>query len=360
MNVTKLKQNLFWVVMGGLGVILVAAFVLVVWPAMGKASESAKSLGNHRTNLQQKLEQLPPVPSQADVQSWQNYRRTLRERAEQMIEFYLKADLTLEKWLDDQQQAPDLYAFNSWYDQKRKDMDAALPNPKDAEEPASGYLWEVLNITEIEQKISSPQQRLDLMRAVMKRYWIRKKLESAMAPIKGSIRELTEVVFLEDLFARYLLSSPPKWKKLTGGSMSPYAGVHLEMEYVVSSGYKDPTGQKDAPLAGTITFGISLQMKNSEVPTLISNLLSPSVPPNLLIEIIGLTIEAADQNKFDEEVPIPETEPQEKRDEIIRKKYEAIAAQPVQVRITGRLLDVDSAMLQRKLEDIRKGPPAPQ
>lgn len=360
MNVQKLKQNMFWVVMAGLGVILVAVFALMAWPAMGKASKLEGSLRSQRANLEQKVGQIPPVPSREDINNWQKYRQALRERAEHTIDFYNKADTALEKWLDDQQQAPDVYAFNSWYDQRRKDMDAALPNPKDVEEPAPAYLWEVLNVTEIEQKIPNPQQRQELMRAVMKRYWIRKKLENAMAPIKASIQELSEVIFLEDIFTRYQMQAPPKWKKLSGGQMSPYAGVPFEMEYTVASGYKDQSGQKDIPLANTVTFGISLKMKNSDVPTLISNLLSPSVQPTILIEIVGLTIETVDQNTFEEEIPVPETEQQDKRDEMIRKKYETILARPVQVRITGRVLDVDAAVLQRKLEDIRKGPQAPQ
>lgn len=336
MNAAKLKQNAFWVGCGGALLILVVLYAIMYRPKADLLATKLRTFQQRDRDLGD-LVNSDTIPGRPDIDAQKAHKAEMLGKLEAMVKFYQEKDLSFESWLPQlntkEFDTPNPGLFLAHWETEKNQLNDLL-------QPAEqrGFMWEVVPNTALDNKTTGPM----LMKDLQKMYWIRVRIWEAIQAIvnqerqeKKPVLELQEVAFLESVYARYQgIGQAPQNYPGVGTMVGRYPGIAVNRDFVLPGG-----------LGRTITFGISLKIKLTDLPNVLAILLDPNAKPNkMLIELLGVRVEPAETNEFKKTVDVS----QENQEGDLVEHRKKVVPQPVIVRITARVLDFDKAKLEEK------------
>ncbi|OHB71199.1 MAG: hypothetical protein A2W23_02975 [Planctomycetes bacterium RBG_16_43_13] len=264
----KLRQNIFWVGMVSAGIVLVIFFAVSIVPQLSRKSTLNSDILKKSNTLKGIIDS-SGIYSRQDIDELIKKRDVYKAKYDEVVKFYETYDTTLEKWFDGLPETPPVGLFDSKYRDKREALERAFKERRiwfessDEANKPNAFNWEIV------------QSNYDVptLKKIQKRYWIREKVANVILnnnPNNLIMYELNEITFFDKLVA--------------GGSATPkydYPGVP-KTKVATFQEYQLPDG-----LGNTITFGVSLNIYYNDIPKFISNLLSTSMKPELLINLRG-------------------------------------------------------------------------
>ncbi len=364
----KLKQNLFWVgVAAGLAVVAAVAFLW--WLPLHQSAEEEKTkIGKLNTDLTSLKDQAPwekaapdvrsGAPSQKDIEKWNEVKKQFQGDYKTIAENFIKHDAPLEGWLPsltNKTNPPHTEFCNSLVDAAKelekeiraKGVLVGLPNDL---KPDGKYGFNWGDVVNLPWSVITDEERRSAIRDLQKRYFICELIRDAVTAQGVKAERLNDVFFFKVLADPQKFPQEPRPTAAEGevkyvGSPTTEFGARFE-ELYLPEGDKPPKPEDPKNFLGrTITFGFSVTLSYSDVAKLIREVITPSRSP-LLVNVIGVRIFAATQNplKKEDQVRIQKGDPHEAKIAARKKELEdAVKPQPVQVWITGQVIDFDPA-----------------
>jgi hypothetical protein len=353
-----MKQNAFWVALGGAGVLLVLLFTIQVVPKITRQATIQNDLKKTVDALQDQIAGISGTP---DMEDWAKYRDGVIRAYEGITKFYANSDKHLERWFTH----PNLVAaigdnpprdsFISRYTDEANKIENELGKKgtqvgilTDEEDPGKGkkfgFNWERPDPNQLSQvDASGPGEELKILKEIQKRFWIRQRVANIV--LNGNVKVSRVVDFrffkkLHDKLATAPWETPPTGKEA------------LQWQGIVGGAGRSGFQEADLPneLGKTLTFGFALDLPYSEVPKVIEGILNPGTEAaaneRLLVNLIGTHITIRGQNEPTVEFNYIQGDvaDQMARTEAAKK---GIKPHDVRLAVTCQIVDFDSTNVKR-------------
>ncbi len=393
----KIKENPFMAGIGGavlLFLILAGVLIFPIWSEKGALETRIK-----RKKMQLNSASLN-TPGQPDINSW-NDQKFDKDNPEnetdywgklvasylELAKFFSEYDLLLEWWMTKpgppsseeladydknkvalMRKTPDKGAFTGQLQDARKKLEEKLANAtppiklgmRDEEEDGMedpnaitfGFNWE----DEIPWNTLSREDRDAILGELQKRYQIRKRIANICTGNRVEIQRLVDVYFFAKISKS--LRGIQRWEQ------RPQAGMGDELPYPAIPERSTPDKFKEFGLPGdlgkTLTFGVTVDLRYSEVEKFLQAILNRDIEPNILINIVGAkmtlaprydeeTGSVAYQNEPEESFQFQETgsssETAQNKADATREFYEKQKPMTVRLILTCQAIDFDPSKL---------------
>jgi len=342
----QLKKNAFWVAMGVVGVVILAFFVLAVFPMWGEKAKLRKTLSAAVTGTNG-IKSLR-VPGDPDIERFTKFRDEALKNYTDITNFYTESSKYLGRWFPGIGEDPPRDGFMSKYrgeiskledDLKKKGVKIGVTSADDEDKdkkPKFGFNWEDnFNF----DQVGGPEEQRHVLKELQKRFWARQRVANAILSGGVNVARIHDFRFFRRLHDKLSGS----WEQAPSGADSVhYLGLGARSDSGVVSNYTEFDLPDD--LGKTLTFGFALELPYSEVPKLLKEILNPtpgeSASQRLLVSIVGVEITIRDQNPPEREYTYTKGNTQE-RDEAIAKAKEDIKPLNMMLTVTCQVIDFD-------------------
>jgi hypothetical protein len=282
--------------------VAVGALVVIVLVVLAPGAKRESQLRREVARAARDLEAAKPgTPGRQDIESWRRYGERLTAAYAGIAAVHREADARFERWFPGlpltERGAPPRDAFvTRWRDEARLLENAlaaaSVKVGSEPDDPSPGFNWEPLRIEQLDAVGRADEPAL--LRDVQKRFWLRKRIADIILRSGVPVRRLVDFRFFRPLH--------PKIQ-----DVAPFGGGS---ELVVWSGLPGaPQGRlprdfEESPLPNgigrTITFGVVLEVRYSDVPRAIREVLTPGLEPTvqegMLVNVIGSQVTVRQQN----------------------------------------------------------------
>ena len=378
----KLSQNKFLTGMAVVGVVAVAGFGILVYPAWSEAGTKVKSIKTSVGKLTGELEDLPGDPN---VKAWTDQAESLKKRfagsPTENLGKLAALDKNLGQWFDGIEDSSGFVAFLTPYDDERQKLEEEVlskgvllgsPIDKDGvsvETRLPGFNWitraDIVTANTTEKEMHAKeilQKRFNICRAIVNA--VTADVDKSLRP-----RRLLDVTFLEKFpYVSSSLVDPGSKAYLIPIDQTRYSGFFgvgkgNYVEHSLPSNGDEPlpgaeseAGKtpestsaqppKPKPMGKTITVGFAVVMDYSQVPALVRNLIdSKGMEPELNLSIVGLSVFVHTPNKIEvnEKVKLKANETKETYEKKGQDETNACPPPQVHVYVTCQVFDFDPA-----------------
>ncbi len=396
----KLKENPFMAGIGGavlLFLILSGVLIFPIWSDKGTLETKIK-----RKKMQLNSASLN-TPGRPDIHSWNDQKFDKDHPEEEsdywgklvasyleLAKFFSEYDLLLEwwmtkpappenrdalsahnddrNWVESMRKTPDKGAFTGQLQDARKKLEEKLstrtPPVKlglrddegdEIEDPNAitfGFNWE----DGIPWDTLSRENRDEILSALQKRFQIRKRITNICAENHVEVKRLVDIYFFAKISKS--LRGIQRWEQ------RPQAGMGDEIFYPAIPERSTPDKFQEFALPGglgkTLTFGVTVDIRYSEVEKFLQAVLNRDIQPNILINIVGArmtlapkyddeTGSVAYQNEPDQSFQYQETgsssETAENKAKATREFYQKQVPMTVRLMLTCQVVDFDPSKL---------------
>jgi hypothetical protein len=347
------KINVFYASMGGAALLLLAGYLVLVYPKGADQAKVQRSLGTLVKGLETELAEAPGKP---DIDGWKKYRAEALRAYKDITKFYADTDQALERWFPGMQN-PDRGRFmTKWRDEGNRleaelvkmgcavgVLDGDADGPPEERKRRLGFNWETLEIAHWAQiNQAGTDEEAKVLRELQKRFWARQRIANLVLTGGVKASRLVDFRFFKRLHPA--VGNAPWEAPLQGREGILYQGV--------GGGGASRTFQEfDLPndLGRTMTFGATLELPYSEIPKALREILNPGGQPGanepLLISLVGAHIAMRGQNE-----PVVHFEylKGDKEDEEKKRAaaLEKNAARNVLLAVTCQILDFEPSKIQ--------------
>lgn len=361
----KLKQNAFWVGIAAAGVILAAFFGMKVVPLWADQDSLKNKIAGRGGGLLGELKGYK-VPGDPDIKAWKAYRQEMVKSYNDITKFYSDSNQRLERWFDGIPEAGPANSgdFMAKYRAHKEDLEKKLTDAgvvigiPEEEDPKKkfGFNWDEPTIEEFGQiaQRGGPAEVLRVLRELQKRYWARERVAKAILNLskdeKGKIQaRVHDFRFFRPLHAGS--QSGMSYTAPTGEHKVSYQGVGAEAQSGVPRAFVEYDLRHE--LGKTLTFGFAVELRNSEVPKLLREILNPADEgpgaQRLLVNVVGTHVTIRGQNP-------PEVLIRYKQGDMAEKAakeaeaWKAVKAQEMMLTVSCQIIDFEPT----KVKDFSK------
>lgn len=364
----KGRQNVFWVGTGVAAALAVAIFVFMVFPMWTTAGKKKVAIKKEVDIVSKGIQDIPGEPNKSD---WTNHEKALKGHYQDLLQTYLRADESLERWFDGIENESTFDTFWTRLDDEKGKLEKEITgkgikigSPKDQdgqliETMLPGFNWPTRD--EVQKQAPTNEDQNEAKATLQKRFNITRAVANAISADRGKPNRLIDVTFLQRSLVRRggsrpfappppgtITVEPARYLGFVAGSYNestlPTNGEAIAPAAEAAPGTPE-TQAAETPLGRTISFGFCVDMNYDEVPDLVRNLVYPTQDPVLSLTVVGVNIFVAEPNEIqrtEKKNVTSDLELQAKIKEAEQKTADGKPA-PVRVYVTCQVFDFDPA-----------------